>query len=151
MLDALVADEGADNALLNDREHGTSIVTVAMPSVLDRQARLLGNRLLELAHHASGRMILRIDAVRQFSSAWINEMLRLASHCDGLGGRLVVVGVNPAGMSILRATGLDRQLTLADDLPGAFETLGVGPRKPSVFGRLFGRGTPGNGGDRKAA
>lgn len=137
MLSMLVADEGAENALLIDRRDGVSVVTIAMPALRERQAQLVGNRLLEIAHHAKGRLIVRLDAVASFCSAFINELIKLSGHCNGLGGRLVVVGVNAEALKAIRATGLDRRFTIADSEPAAWKAHGMGGS--SGFARFLDR------------
>jgi anti-anti-sigma regulatory factor len=86
-------------------------------------------------------MILKHDLVREFSSAWINELLRLTVHCSGLGGHLIATGLNPNGIQILRTTGLDKRLNLGDHEAAAREMFALRSSDDgaSVLAWLFGK------------
>jgi len=131
----------AEQSILVDKVDGISVVTLAEPSLREHLASIVGNRLLETAHHCGGMMILKHDLVREFSSAWINELLGLTVHCSGLGGHLICTGMNPNGIQILRTTGLDKRLNLADHEASAREMFALRLRDDGAFvlSWLFGK------------
>jgi anti-anti-sigma regulatory factor len=131
----------AEQSFLVDHAGGISVITLAEPSLREHLAAIVGNRLLETAHHCGGMMILKHDLVREFSSAWINELLRLTVHCSGLGGHLIATGLNPNGIQILRTTGLDKRLNLADHEAAAREMFALRSSDDgaSVLAWLFGK------------
>ncbi len=91
------------------------------------EADSLLQHLLDLAHRADGFILLRIEEVRDYASAWINAMITLAEHCSGLGGRLVVCGVEARVRKVIRETGLSRRLIVADGEQDARRILGLAP------------------------
>ncbi|MEK6701431.1 MAG: hypothetical protein AABZ53_04150 [Planctomycetota bacterium] len=106
--------ESGEKSLIVEYAHGFAIATIAESSLREYFAQVVGNELLELAHRARGNVVLRHDLVWEFGSSWINELLRLAAHCSGLGGKLVVLGMSERGEAVMKATGLDRRVTLVD-------------------------------------
>lgn len=106
--------ESGEKSLIVEYAHGFAIATIAESSLREYFAQVVGNELLELAHRARGNIVLRHDLVWEFGSSWINELLRLAGHCSGLGGKLVVLGMSGRGAAVMKATGLDRRITLVD-------------------------------------
>ena len=141
----------AEQSVILDHADGISVATLAEPSLRDYLAPIVGNRLLEAAHRAGGNMIVKHDLVREFSSAWINELLRLTTHCSGLGGWLVVSGLHPAGLEVLQATGLSKRLHLAANESQARELFALRSQDEgaSVLSRIF--GGPGRRPGRPAA
>jgi hypothetical protein len=130
----------ADQSILFDHQGGLCVATLAEPILRDHLAPIVGNRLLELAHQSRGNLVVKHDLVREFSSAWINEMLRLTAHCDGLGGLAVMASINPNGVRILTSTGISRRLHLADHEAAARElfVLRSGDDGTTVLGWIFG-------------
>lgn len=106
--------ESGEKSLMVEYAHGFAIATVAESSLREYFAQVVGNELLELAHRARGNVVLRHDLVWEFGSSWINELIRLAAHCNGLGGKLVVLGMSERGEAVMKATGLDRRVTLVN-------------------------------------
>lgn len=147
MSQVLTPEALAEQSVILDHADGISVATLAEPSLRDYLAPIVANRLLEAAHRAGGNLIVKHDLVREFSSAWINELLRLTTHCSGLGGWLVVCGLHPSGIAILQSTGLSKKLHLADNEAQARELFALRSHDEgaSVLSRLFGsprRGKP---------
>jgi|CXWL01.1.fsa_nt_gi anti-anti-sigma regulatory factor len=149
---SLVTVESIDqDSLVVDHDSGVSIVTIAELNLREHLAQIVGNRLLELAHHCEGRLLLKLDLVREFSVAWINELLRLSTHCSGLGGRLVVQGMSEEGVRIMHSTGLDKRVTLVNSDHEARKACGLessGGLK-AIWNQFFG-GDPSLGASRAA-
>jgi anti-anti-sigma regulatory factor len=130
-------DAPSDQSLMVDHAEGVTVVTVAEASLREHTSAAVGNRLLEVAHLCRGRMIVRLDLVRDFSTAWINEMLRLSSHCEGLGGRLVISGLRANVYHLLKSTGLSKKLTIVNSEDEARRALGLAA--PTVLESFFAR------------
>lgn len=130
----------ADQSILFDHDGGICFATLAEPILRDHLAPIVGNRLLELAHQSRGNLVVKHDLVREFSSAWINEMLRITDHCDGLGGCAVMASINPGGVRILMSTGISRRLHLADHDAAAREMFALRSvdSGTTVLGWIFG-------------
>jgi len=130
-------DAPADQSLIIDHTEGVTVVTVAEASLREHTSSSVGNRLLEVAHLCRGRMLVRMDLVRDFSTAFINEMLRLSSHCQGLGGQLVISGLRSNVYHLLKSTGLAKRLTIVDNEDDARRALGL--EAPTVIESFFAR------------
>lgn len=130
----------AEQSVIIDQERGICVATVAEQHLRDHLAAIVGNKLLEAAHRCNGRLIVKHDLVRDFSSAWINELLQLSTHCSGLGGHLVICGLPETGMTILQTTGLDKRLHIAETENLARETFALRSRDEgtTVLSWLFG-------------
>lgn len=106
----------AEQSILIDAAAGAAVVTIAESNLGEFLAGIIGNRLLEIAHHNEGRLVIRLDLVNSFGSAWINQLLKLSDHCEGLGGKLVLTGIAPDAMQMLSSTGLAKRLCFAEDV-----------------------------------
>lgn len=153
MSQVLTPEALAERCIILDEDRGFSVATITEPSLKEYISPVVGNRLLELAHHCSGRLILKHDLVREFSSAWINELLRLSTHCSGLGGMLISCGLRPENVQMLEATGLDKRLHVTDTERTARETFALRSHNEgtTVLGWLFGTPSRSSGRSRPAA
>lgn len=115
-------------ALVTSRPYGHATEVAVHCRAIDiPEADSLLQHLLDLAHRSEGYILLRIEEVRDYASAWINAMITLSEHCSGLGGRLVVCGVDPRVRRVIRDTGLWRRLALAESEHEARRMLGLAP------------------------
>lgn len=117
------ADMLAEQSILIDAAAGAAVVTIAESNLGEFLAEIIGNRMLEVAHHNEGRVVVRLDLVSSFGSAWINRLIQLSDHCEGLGGKLVLTGVAPEAMRMLISTGLAKRLCFADDVKAAVDSV----------------------------
>lgn len=127
----------SEQSILIDAAAGAAVVTIAESNLGEFLAESVGNRLLEIAHHNEGRVVIRLDLVSSFASAWINQLLKLSDHCEGLGGKLVITGLAPSQMQVLSSTGLARRLTFADDVKLAVDQVVALAREENSVAEAF--------------
>lgn len=131
------ADALAEQSILIDAAAGAAVVTVAESNVGEFLADRIGNKLLEVAHHNEGRIVVRHDLVKSFGSAWINSLLKLSDHCDGLGGKLVLTGMNDEALETLQRTGIAKRFTFAPDEKQAVDLVVAAAREENGIAEAF--------------
>lgn len=104
-----------------DRLPYATVVTFRTPHLREAHAAQLGPELIALARLTGGRLALDMTQVTDFSCAWINAMLAASQHCEQFGGRLAIMSLSPRLESLLRETGLHRQLYLAGSVKEALQ------------------------------
>lgn len=108
-----------DRFMAVDRLPYATVVTFITPHLREAHAAQLGPELIALARLTGGRLALDMTQVTDFSCAWINAMLAASQHCEQFGGRLAIMSLSPRLESLLRETGLHRQLYLAGSVKEA--------------------------------
>jgi anti-anti-sigma factor len=94
---------------------GIGIVRVGMPSVRERQAAVLRERLLLFAEDFDGSLAVSLSEVTVLTSAGINALVEGATACDFYGGRMVLFALKPGLRRVFKTTGLDRVLRVEKD------------------------------------
>ena len=111
-----------------------AVASIALPSVRERQATIMRERLAELAGQCHGRLAVGFTEVTDMTSAAINALIEVSGVCRSLGGRLVIFGLDTPLRTVFRSTGLDKLLTVAADADAALRLFNPRPRW-SLFGR----------------
>jgi anti-anti-sigma regulatory factor len=114
---------------------GVVIARVTTSAIRDRQASMLGEALSELVREHHGRLAIDCSNVRDFTCAWINQLLGLTRMCRERNWDCVVFGLKGPARDILRSTRLDRQMTLCSGRGEALAKLGI--EQPSNWEALF--------------
>lgn len=111
-----------------------AVVSIELPSLRERQAVIMEERLMELAGQCQGRLAVGFSQVTDMTSAAINALIAVSSACRGAGGRLVIFGLDRPLRKVFASTGLDKLLTVAADADAALRLFNPRPRW-SLFGR----------------
>ena len=123
-------------ALLESSVHqGVTVARISIASMKDRQAAALQAALLSLAADRHGRLALDCSLLKDFTCAWINAILEVTKVCRSAGWDLAIFGLTGPARDILRATRLDRRMTLCLTRAAALSSLGV--EQPSSWEHLF--------------
>ncbi|MBL8875433.1 MAG: STAS domain-containing protein [Phycisphaerae bacterium] len=131
-----------DRFMVVDRLPYATVVTFVTPHLREAHAAQLGPELVALARLTGGRLALDMTQVTDFSCAWINAMLAAAQHCEQFGGRLAIMSLSPRLETLLRETGLHRQLYLAGSVKEALQRFANSSRRSggNGLGRWLGLG-----------
>ena len=107
---------------------------------IEAHAAQLGPELVALARLTGGRLALDMTQVTDFSCAWINAMIAASQHCEQFGGKLAIMSLAPRLESLLRETGLHRQLYLAGSVKEALQRFATSASRStgSGLGRWLG-------------
>lgn len=114
-----------DTMFTLSRVGDVAVVSLTCPAIREHQAQVLGRYLQELCEEVTGRVVLEVTGVAQFSCAWINTLLSLTRRCRALGGTMVVLGMAPKDEQVLRSTGLDKHLFLRSSRSAALAEFGA--------------------------
>ncbi len=89
-----------------------AMVKVRPDSLREHQAALLREQLADVVDHACGRVLLRFGEGADVCASCLSELIHESRRCEGLGGRMCIVGLSRDMRRLLRTTGLERQLHL---------------------------------------
>lgn len=104
--------------------HDDRIAVVAVRGTVDLYtARELRDLLNEALPGAEGWVVLDLSATTFFDSTGLAALIAAHRRAERMGGRLVVVNVDPEIARLLQVTGLDTLLSLAGDRDSAVEQL----------------------------
>lgn len=100
-----------DADLMNIRSTpGRTCVTITAPSLHERQAAIIGQRLRA---EVEGRTLeIDVSKVEVFTVAFVNALLELAGRAAAVNGRLSLRGVSPDAWGILRRTGAHQRMRI---------------------------------------
>jgi len=115
----------SDTMFTLSRVGDIAVVSLTCPAIREHQAHVLGRYLQELCDDVTGRVVLEVTGVAQFSCAWINTLLSLTHRCRAMGGNLVILGMPAQDERMLRSTGLDKHLYLRPSRSAAFAEFGT--------------------------
>lgn len=131
--------DGAESACISvTMTERCAIVGVAMPSIRDRQAQILQDRLIGVADHAEGRVAVSMEEVVDVTSACINTLVVVSQRCAAMDGKLVIFGLSRELERLFKITRLDKLLTVArgrDDATAHFDAQRQGAGLWSKRGR----------------
>jgi anti-anti-sigma factor len=96
-----------------------AVASIDLPSVRERQAAIMRERLGELLRQCRGRLAVGFVPVEDMTSACINALIEVSNDCRRSGGRLVIFGLQPPLRKVFASTGLDRILTVTPDAESA--------------------------------
>lgn len=102
-----------DSLLTVAYRDGVAVATLLPAALRERAAMLFGRELNDLADRTGGRVVLVVPGGCDLSCAAINALLAATDQCERLGGHLLIVGLPPAVMRLLRSTGLSARLHFA--------------------------------------
>jgi anti-anti-sigma regulatory factor len=129
----VVSPEGT---LLESAVHqGVTIAKVSIAAIKDRQAAVLQEALMTLVADRHGRLALDCSNLKTFTCAWINALLNVTKACRAADWDLAIFGLTGPARDILRATQLDRRMTICVTRAAALEALGI--EQPSNWELLF--------------
>lgn len=114
--------ENDRSLLFLDVVDGVAVVGVNLPSLRERQAVVLRDRLQEIAEKSDGRLAVSMTDVIDLNSACINALVDVNKACHALGGHLMLFGLRPELRKSFRQTGVDKILPMADDCDRALKT-----------------------------
>ncbi|TDE38108.1 STAS domain-containing protein [Actinomadura sp. 6K520] len=105
------------------RVSGDTAVVVVNGEIDLRTADILRARLVEL--HAAGprRLVADFTAVPFCDAAGLGALVAAHNQIAATGGEIVLAGVRPAQLRLLRITGLQRLFAVHADVPGALTAL----------------------------
>lgn len=132
-----------DGLLSSEIHQGVLIAHVSIACIKDKQAALLRQSLLALVKERRGRVSLDLSNVKDFTCAWINVMLEVTRACRKENWDLAIFGLRGTARDILRATHLDRKMTICSGRQEAMEKLGI--EGPTIWERLLGGATQEDG------
>ena len=115
-----------------------AVVSVACSRIHQHQAEHLRNRLIGVADRAGGRLAVCLEEVVDASSACINALLAVNTHCASMGGKLVLFGLNDEISKMLRMTKVNRTIAVATDAREALDSMDE-PDPPHGLAGLFRR------------
>jgi anti-anti-sigma regulatory factor len=124
----------ADTLLATEIHQGVLIAHVNVACIKDKQAAILRQSLLAVVKERRGRVALDLSSVKDFTCAWINVMLEVTRVCRKENWDLAIFGLKGAARDILRATHLDRKMTICFDRAEALGKLDIEP--PTAWERL---------------
>lgn len=124
----------ADSFIAQSEHDSAGIAMIGMPSIRERQAVIMRERLAEIAKRREGRMLVGLTEVTSLSTSAIGDLVGLSKSCREMGGRLVLFGVSRQIMESIRAAGLHRSLDIAPDRAAAAAMLKARPARTG--GRL---------------
>ncbi|MCC6660508.1 MAG: STAS domain-containing protein [Phycisphaerales bacterium] len=111
-----------------------AVASIELPSVRERQAAIMQERLTDLAAQCHGRLAVGFTEVTDMTSAAINALVEVSGACRARGGSLVIFGLARPLRKVFASTGLDKLLTVAADADAALRLFNPRPRW-SLFGR----------------
>ena len=114
---------------------GVTIARITAATINDSHAAELEEHLLALAHERHGRLALDCSGLKNFTCAWIRSLLEVTKLCRALNWDFAVFGLKGPARDILRATHLDRRITISRSRTEALDMLGI--EKPSSWEGLF--------------
>ena len=117
-----------DTMLSLSRVGDVAVLSLSAPAILEDEATVLGRYLTELARQSEGLVAVELSGVMRFGCAWINTLISVSKRCDEMCGRLVVCGLTPSALHLIRNTGIDKYLTVTENRREALRVLG----EPSV-------------------
>ena len=117
-----------------DRLPYATVIAFNVPNLRESHAAQLGPELVSLARLTGGRLALDMSKVSDFSCAWINAMITVAKQCEQSGGKLAIMALSPRLESLLRETGLHRQLYIAGSVKEALQRLAASAERASSSG-----------------
>lgn len=125
-----------DSLIRTEIHQGVLVAHISIASIKDKQASLLRQSLLTLAKERRGRLALDLSSVNDFTCAWINVMLEVTRACRRENWDLAIFGLKGNARDILRATHLDRKMTICITRDDALGKLGID--QPTMWERLVG-------------
>lgn len=129
-----------DALVWSEVHQGVTIAHISIASIKDKQAALLRQSLIALVKERRGRVALDLSSVTDFTCAWINVMLELTRACRRDNWDLAIYGLHGPTRGILRATHLDRKMTICPNRDEALGKLGI--EQPTMWERLIGGARP---------
>ncbi len=123
-----------DALVWSEVHQGVTIAHISIASIKDKQAALLRQSLIALAKERRGRLALDLSSVSDFTCAWINVMLELTRACRRDNWDLAIYGLHGPTRSILKATHLDRKMTICPNREEALGKLGI--QQPTIWERF---------------
>jgi len=94
---------------------------ILVSSVGEREAGVLKEELVVAARASSGALVLDMTDVKVLGSVGLGMMVTVTNECRGLGGALVVFGINPQLMQMIKLTKLDKFLKIKKDRVAAIK------------------------------
>lgn len=125
-----------DTLIRSEIHQGVQVVQITIASIKDKQAGLLRQALLSMVKERRGRVALDLSSVKDFTCAWINVMLEVTRACRRENWDLAIFGLKGTARDILRATHLDRKMTICWSRDDALGKLGID--QPTMWERLMG-------------
>lgn len=113
-----------------------AVVSVACSCIHQHQAELLRNRLIGVADRAGGRLAVCLEDVVDASSACINALIAVHTHCAAMGGKLVLFGLSDEIHQMFRVTKVNRTIAVADDARDALDSMDEPTRPQGLAGLL---------------
>ncbi|TDC70509.1 anti-sigma factor antagonist [Actinomadura sp. GC306] len=115
--------DGAGLDVATVRVSGETAVVLVTGEIDLRTADLLRARLVEL--HAAGprRLVADFSAVPFCDAAGLGALVAAHNQIAATGGEIVLAGVRPAQLRLLRVTGLQRLFAVHPDVRGALAAL----------------------------
>ena len=101
--------------VLVDTVDGVAVAGIGLPSLRERQAVMMLDKLRQVAGRHGGRLAVSLTEVIDLNSACINALVEVHRHCRELGGQIVVFGLRPQLRKLFHTTGIDKILPVADD------------------------------------
>jgi anti-anti-sigma regulatory factor len=118
---------------------GVLVAHISVACIKDKQAGLLRQSLLAMVKERRGRLALDLSNVTDFTCSWINVMLEVTRACRRENWDFAIFGLRGTARAILRATHLDRKMTVCSCRDEALGKLGID--QPTMWERLVGNFT----------
>ncbi|WP_207945704.1 STAS domain-containing protein [Actinomadura sp. 7K534] len=120
---AAVAEPEAGLDLAVARVRGDAAVIVVDGEIDLRTADVLRARLVELHGAGPRRLVADFTAVPFCDAAGLGALVAAHNQIAATGGEIVLAGVRPAQLRLLRITGLHRLFAVHADVQGALDAL----------------------------
>lgn len=114
-----------------------AVAYLAMHCIREHQACMLEERLRGMAARCGGRLIVSMAEVDDMTSAGINALVAVHTHCRDAGGHLVLCSLSRELHRLFRVTHLDRAIAIAETVDAAAQLMAP-QRQQSWFARKFG-------------
>lgn len=112
------------------------LIFLAMPCIREHQALIIQDRLRGIADRCQGRLAVSLAEVDDITSAGVNALVVVHTHCRKVGGHLALFGLSREIQRLFKLTHLDRTMVVTDDSQSAVQSFTAPQRKRwSLMGR----------------
>jgi anti-anti-sigma factor len=91
-----------------------ALATVLVEKYTERECQVLEQELLGVAGKRDHRLVVDLHKVMMLASAGIGSLVTIHKACAAGGGRLVLCGIEPNILAMLKLTRMDSLLTIVD-------------------------------------
>jgi anti-sigma B factor antagonist len=101
-----------------------TIADVQCEKIAQREAQVIETELKAIAPTRKSRVIIDLAQVEMVASMGLGMLVTMHKTCAQAGGKLVICGLKPDLLALLKITHLDRVLTVVKTRDDAVKTLG---------------------------